>query len=444
MRLFEWQSKSFEEYKKITPDFVNYLSGVWQNRNRYLEKSEDYSEKEEQEQKIQKQRFFDFTFDGKISARNYVGVVQYEGLRIEVYPKLFKYGLQDDLQKRQINFLYWLTYCKKIKFPFSFADVTKLKFDDYLELLIYVFANYTEQVISNQPFQAYQEVEEQTTFLKGRLSFDNYTKHNLITGQWQNFYCNHEPFVYDNLFNQIIKYVAIRLSNISQNFLNKEKLNEILFLLHDVSDVRCTADDCEKVKLNPLFEDHKYILELCKLYLSNQVIDMESDDSKNFCFLIPMEYIFEDFIAGFIADKWPSLKIKSQSTNYLARVNDSKVFQIKNDIYIDNELIIDTKYKFRYADDDIKSGVNQSDLYQMISYAIARNCNQVLLLYPYINSSINTPTHFNIPSLLTTDIINIHVHSLDITFEDINEADVIIKKRIEQVSSIFRKKSMGI
>ena len=316
MRLYEWQSKSFEEYKKTTPDFVNYLSGVWQNRNRYIETTEDVSEEEEQEQKIQKQRFFDFTYDGKISARNYVGVVQYEGLRIEVYPKIFKDGSQDDMHKRQINLLYWLSYCKKIKFPFSFADVSKFKFDDYLELLIYVFANYTEQVISNQPFQAYQEVEEETTFLKGRLSFDNYTKHNLITGQWQKFYCSHEPFVYDNLFNQIIKYVTLRLCNISQNFLNKEKLNEILFLLHDVSDVRCTADDCEKVKLNPLYEDHKYTLELCKLYLSNQVIDMDSDDSKNFCFLIPMEYIFEDFIAGFISDKWQSLKIKSM---YMSR-----------------------------------------------------------------------------------------------------------------------------
>jgi len=437
VRLYEWQSKSFEEYKKTTPDFVNYLSGVWQNRNRYIETTEDVSEEEEQEQKIQKQRFFDFTYDGKISARNYVGVVQYEGLRIEVYPKIFKDGSQDDMHKRQINLLYWLSYCKKIKFPFSFADVSKFKFDDYLELLIYVFANYTEQVISNQPFQAYQEVEEETTFLKGRLSFDNYTKHNLITGQWQKFYCSHEPFVYDNLFNQIIKYVTLRLSNISQNFLNKEKLNEILFLLHDVSDVRCTADDCEKVKLNPLYEDHKYTLELCKLYLSNQVIDMDSDDSKNFCFLIPMEYIFEDFIAGFISDKWQSLKIKSQSTSYLATVNDSKVFQIKNDIYIEKELIIDTKYKIRHPNDTIKSGVNQNDLYQMISYAIARNCNKVLLLYPYTSSSINTQTLFEIPSLLTVEKININVQSLDITFEDINEADIIMRNRIEQLNPIF-------
>jgi 5-methylcytosine-specific restriction enzyme subunit McrC len=439
VRLFEWKSKSFEGDKMQLPGFVNYLSGVWQNRNRYLEMAEEISEEEEQEERIQKQRFFDFTIDGKISARNYVGVVQFENIRIEVYPKIFASDDTEDVKKWQLNLLYWLTYCRKIRFPFSFADVSKLKFDDYLELLIYIFANYTEEIIANQPFQAYQKVEDETPFLKGRLLFDNYIKHNLSTGKWQNFYCAHEPFVYDNQFNRIIKYVTRRLSAISNNYLNKEKLNEILFILHDVSDVRCTAEDCEKVKLNPLFEDHKHILELCKLYLSNQVIDMDSEDNKNFCFLVPMEYIFEDFVFGFIADKWPSLNVRGQSTEYLALNQDRKVFQIKNDIYIDNKLIIDTKYKLRSRSEGLKAGVSQSDLYQMISYALRRNCQDVLLIYPAASSALNTDTLFNIPSDMLGNDLDIHIRSLDITFDNIQEADELIKDRVQKINPIFNK-----
>jgi len=437
VRLFEWHSDSFEGHKKLLPDFVNYLSGVWQSRNRYIELSDELTEEEQQEQRIQKQRFFDFTVDGKISARNYVGVVQFEGVRIEVYPKIFADDDSENVKKWQLNLLYWLTYCRKIRFPFSFADVSKLKFDDYLELLIYVFANYTEEVISQQPYQAYQKVEEETTFLKGRLSFENYTKHNLTTGKWQNFYCIHEPFVYDNLFNRIIKYVTRRLSAISENFLNKEKLNEILFVLNDVSDIRCTAQDCEKVKLNPLYEDHKHILELCKLYLSNQVIDMDSEDSRNFCFLVPMEYIFEDFLFGFISDKWPSLNIKSQSTDYLARNRDSKVFQIRNDIYIKDQLIIDTKYKIRATNDGLKAGVSQNDLYQMVSYALRRNCTNVLLVYPNTQTGLNAPASFQVPSSMLTEEINIDVRNLDITFDHINEADDLMKVRVKALNLIF-------
>ena len=440
MRLFEWHDSPFAHKEKL-PDFIRYLSGVWQNRNRYDEIVDEFSEEERQEEEIQKQRFFDFTYDGKISARNYVGVVQYDDIRIEVYPKIFCDDESGDASKWQLNLLYWLMYCRKIKFPFAFADVSKMKFDDYLELLIYVFANFTEETISQQPFQAYQTVEEETVFLKGRLSFDNYIKHNLTTGKWQNFYCTYEPFVYDNQFNRIIKYVTRRLLSISGNYLNKKKLNEIIFLLDDVSDVRCTAADCEKVKLNPLFEDHKHVLDLCKLYLSNQVIDMDTEDSRNFCFLVPMEYIFEDFIFGFIADKWPSLNVQSQSTDFLAYNQGHKVFQIRNDIYINRQLIIDTKYKVRYSDGTLKSGVSQNDLYQMVSYAIRRNCRDVLLLYPELKSSLKSPAEFKIPSAMLSEDLNIHARNIDITFEDIHEADEMIFKRIELLHAIFSRRT---
>ncbi|WP_428330553.1 McrC family protein [Mucilaginibacter sp.] len=431
-------SDSLKQPQNKVAGFVSYLSTVWENRNRFIELSEDISEEEQQERKIQKQRFFDFTIDGKVSARNYVGVVQYEDIRVEVYPKIFAHDKTGDSKKWQMNLFYWLTYCRKIKFPFSFADVSNLIFDDFLELLIYVFSNYTEEIISRQPFQAYQSVDEETTFLKGRLSFDNYTKHNLTTGKWQNFFCTHEPFVYDNRFNQIIKYVTRRLSAISENYRNKEKLNEILFLLHDVSDIRCSAEDCEKVKLNPLYEDHKHILALCKLYLSNQVIDMDSDNSRNFCFLVPMEYVFEDFVFGFIAEKWPTLNFKSQSSDYLALNYGKPVFRIRNDIYIDNKIIIDTKYKYRSTNDGLKSGVSQNDLYQMVSYAIRRNCKNVLLLYPQIETALNASAWFEIPSAMLSESIDIRVQNLDITFDDIQLADALIKARVEHIDPIFK------
>lgn len=422
----------------MLPDFVKYLAGVWQNRNRYVDLSDDEASGDEQEVKLHKQRFFDFTYDGKVSARNYVGVVQYNDIRIEVFPKIFSDDAEENATKWQLNLLYWLMYCRKIKFPFSFADVSKMEFDDYLELLIYIFANYTEETISRQPFQAYQTVEEETVFLKGRLMFDNYTKHHLTTGKWQNFYCSYEPFVYDNLFNRIIKYVTRRLLLISRNHLNKEKLNEILFLLDDVSDVHCTAADCDRVKLNPLFEQHMHILDLCKLYLSNQVIDLDTDDSRNFCFLVPMEYIFEDFVFGFVHDKWPQLNIRSQSTDYLAVSNGQKVFQIKNDMYVPGRLIIDTKYKVRYADGSLKAGVGQNDIYQMVSYAVKRNCKDVLLLYPEQTGALNTPSQFSVISPMLNDELNIHVRNIDITFDDIQRADIILYSRFLGLHEVFQ------
>lgn len=433
MRLFEWQSDSFTGHQSKLPGFVNYLSGVWQNRNRYVESNEELSEEEQQEERIQRQRFFDFTIDGKISARNYVGVVQYDGIRVEVYPKIFANDETGNTKLWQLNMLYWLSYCRKVKFPFSFADVSKLQFDNFLELLIYIFANFTQDVISNQPFQAYQTVGEETPFLKGRISFEEYIKNNLTTGKWQNFYCNNEPFVYDNLFNRIVKYVTRRLLTVSENILNRERLNEILFILNDVSDIPCSVNDCDKVKLNHLFAEHKHILDLCRLYLSNQVIDLEDEDSSNFCFLLPMEYIFEDFIFGFISNNWPTLNIRGQSTQYLATSQGSQVFQIRNDIYIPDKLIIDTKYKIRSNIKDLKAGVVQSDIYQMISYALRRDCKMVLLLYPTAKNRVNIKTDFIIESKMLQSEIQVKVTDVDIIFERISIADELMFSRIKRI-----------
>ena len=190
--------------------------------------------------------------------------------------------------------------------------------------------------------------------------------------------------------------------------------------------------------MNPLFADHKHILDLCRLYLSNQVIDLENKESNNFCFLLPMEYIFEDFIFGFIADKWTVLEIRSQSTDFLALSHGASVFQIRNDIYIQDKLIIDTKYKIRSNDDGLKAGVAQSDLYQMISYALRRNCKNVLLLYPATENSSGIDTNFSIPSAMLSEDIEINVRNINIVLDNFQDADNEMKSRVVSIAALFQ------
>lgn len=441
IKLFEWQSAELSMNREQLREFVLYLNEIWQNRVRYVEQEED----DDEEQKPSKeQRFFSFTGDGKIVARNYVGVIQYENLRIEVYPKIFQNNPEHDFSRYQLNLLYWLSYCRKIRFPFSLVDISTIDFNDYLELIIYIFSNYTNEVLNEQPFQAYQEVTEETAYLKGRLHFDNYVTQNVITGKWQNFHCTHSPFIYDNLFNRIVKYVATRLIGVTTNSLNKERLSSILFLLHDVSDVPITAADCDKVSLNPLYADLSNVLSLCDLILSNKMIDIKSDSNQNFCFLIPMEYVFEDFVFGFITDHWPHVNFKSQSEGYLAEREGRGVFKIKNDIYLENQLVVDTKYKIRKAEEGLKGGVSQGDLYQMIAYAIRRDCPNVMLLYPSSTDADNSDISFAIPSGELSEEISIDIRSVDISFERDEDAAALIKKRLESVNEIFELEEVVI
>lgn len=89
--------------------------------------------------------------------------------------------------------------------------------------------------------------------IKPLIAMQLYINHNLAKGRHHNIRCSYEPFIYDNLFNRIVKHTCRLLISITKSSTNKEILNNILFLHHEVSDVYCSASDCEKVKVNRLY-----------------------------------------------------------------------------------------------------------------------------------------------------------------------------------------------
>lgn len=373
----------FDKTINVPPEklkgFKAYLDEIWQSRNQY--KALD-----NEAEQADKQRFF--SFDGNVlRARNYVGFVQYEGLRLSIYPKICI-----KIPNHQIlpQILYWLSYSHRIHFLFANLPLDYQEFDDWLEAFVYLFACHTEEILSNQPYQSYQEITEEISYLRGRLATSDYIQNNLLTGRHQYFHCTYEPFLYDNQFNRIVKYVTKLLLSISTNDISQHRLNNLLFLLDGVSDEFCKASDCDAIKLNPLYQDLTTIIALCRMFLEASSISQADDSQSNFCFLLPMEIIFEDFIFGFIEKYFPDRNPKSQRETYLTINTDNKeVFKMKNDILLQNPpLIIDTKYKIREKI-DAKKGISQADMYQMLAYAVKRRIARVLLIYPTMPQNLS-------------------------------------------------------
>jgi len=75
---------------------------------------------------------------------------------------------------------------------------------------------------------------------------------------------------------------------------------------------------------------------------------------------------------------------KNQDTS--THLDTEKNFSISPDLILDLEskrVIADTKYKIIYSDEkDPKQGISQSDLYQMMAYAIRYNVSDIKLFYP--------------------------------------------------------------
>jgi 5-methylcytosine-specific restriction enzyme subunit McrC len=247
-----------------------------------------------------------------------------------------------------------------------------------------LFAKYTNELLSNSVYQQYEEVSNELSFIKGRLNTNEYISENLSKGRWHKLNCTYDSFVFDNSFNRIIKYVTTMLYNATKSPDNKKNLREILFILDEVSDVNVSANDCLSIQFNPLFGEFETVRDYCYLFLNNSISLDYKNDLKLFAFLLPMEYVFEDFIFGFIEKEIADVKPLSQiRTTYL---DQNESFLLKPDLFLkigEKNVIADTKYKIIYKDiKDSKNGISQSDLYQMVAYGIRFKVDEIKLFYP--------------------------------------------------------------
>ena len=365
-------------------EFKKFLDNVWQ---KYKEDKPPYwrenlydDEADEDIKKKQPFLFFDYE---KVKSRNYVGYIKFKEFEFNLYPKICSPNDKEEkINYKKINnmLLLWLEYSNNVILPEIEAGLGNQDCD-FIEILIYLFAKYTSDLLAISIFQHYEEISEETNFFKGKLNFNEYIK-NCACGKSHKFHCTYDSFEVNNKFNQIIKYVSKCLYEISNNDDNKNYLIDILHSLDEVDDVVCTGSDCESVYINRFMGDFNTVLDYCKLFLANSVTFNESGKFDNFAFLLRTEVLFEDFISNFANKKFPKFEIHSQSQQ---KLDINEKFHYRPDLIIVNKgtkKIIDIKYK------DI-SNLNQisyADIYQCITYAIKENCKDITLLYPAFNS----------------------------------------------------------
>lgn len=423
--LFEYQNKV--DIQDSFEGMEGFLDEIWKRR----EKNSFYSE--DDNDKIESQRFLQFIHkSNELKSNKYVGVIYYKGNKINLLPKIFydseRDYLSDEMKKEEVcqiqnHILWWLSYCRKIKFPNYQASLASRQ-SDFFEVLIYLFSKYTRELLNSSIYQQYEEVNRELSFIKGRLNTNEYINENISKGKWHKLNCSYDSVTFDNEFNRIVKYVTNLLFNVTASQDNKKNLREILFILDEVSDERASAAQCSRISFNPMFGEFETVRDYCQLFLTNCVSFDYKNDLKLFAFLLPMEYVFEDFIFGFIDKEIERVTAKAQrSDTYLV---EGKIFGLKPDLWLktdDKSLIADTKYKIVYSDEkDPKKGISQSDLYQMIAYAVRFEVKEVILFYPdTIKASQDEKTEFIIKDALAQEEILIKAFQLPIINRELLE-----------------------
>lgn len=397
------------EYSKFTPvsardELESFLIKIWRERQfSYSEETLQTTDSQEEQSIPAYQPFL--KFDGnRFRTQNFIGFIQSGDQLIEIYPKVFRNDPQVSKQTIYDHVFHWLSYCRRIYFPILNANLDHHNVNTIPEILIWHFSTYCHQTVFTLPYSRYQEIQETLQTPRGKIDFKNYFKNGLATGQWQDIDCIYEPFIFDNVLNQTIKFVCRSLINITGVHETQVKLQQILFLLDEVEDRLITSHDLDKIVLNPIFADYQPITEWCKRFLQQQSYLSGIHSETQWAMLIPMEYVFEDFISGFFQTHYSHLfHIRTQASElYLS--SEPRAFNLLQDLAIINKrtgevIIIDTKYKPRWdlSPTDPKQGVSSNDMYQMVSYAIRRRgCRKVMLLYPNTKDVLANTATFNI------------------------------------------------
>lgn len=432
--------KSIDTKEKFSDDLELVLDKIWNDRQRFMTSENLYHDSSSK-----KQRFIDFK-KNELVPRNWIGTIHFrsndEEYAINLLPKIFhieghEYS-SNETDSIFAHILWWLSGSEKQNYSTMESSLGALE-SDFLEILVYMFSSYTLEILTSNSYNYYETVSEEIETVKGQIDFNSYVK-NYATGNRHKLPCIYDSLQYDNQFNRIVKYVATLLKDFTRNNSTKKNLEEILFILDEVEYTTVIPEDCDKVVLNPIYTEFKNILDNCRLFLSSLSVYKWKDDYSVFALLIPSEKLFENFIYSTLkrnAD--PIINSVSRSRTgkrkHLVRQMPSLTsrYSMINDIVVKLEdksfILFDTKYKKIYntniqdeEDIDPVYNISQSDIYQMVSYAVGSGISDIGLIYPAIPgelASSELPV-YEIDDEFTDNqtIIKIHPFKVDIVHED--------------------------
>ncbi|MBN1661467.1 MAG: hypothetical protein JXA93_23950, partial [Anaerolineae bacterium] len=289
------------------------------------------------------------------------------------------------------------------------APLLKVR-SNWFELLTRLLAMELQQQMKQGLQRAYVSFEDTLPVMRGRWQLDRQlTRRPHVRHRFDVIYDEFSP---DTMLNRIFRCAVERLLFCSQEPGNGRLLRSVSRWLVDVERLAEIPQAClEAVHFTRLNQRFQPAFNLARLFLENQAFQLTAGQDRTFAFVFDMNRLFEEFVYRFITrhrrrilgNGWGEARLRYQARGrpiYLAeRLPAGKaVFRLAPDILLTRPsgrtvLVLDTKYK-ELAYDQQRLGIAESDMYQMLAYAIALDCPRTLLLYPQRAGSRSTSAHF--------------------------------------------------
>lgn len=330
-----------------------------------------------------------------LKAHHYVGTLRLGDDTFTILPKI-DYG--DDLPASAArNLLYMLEQAGYLPPHHQSLAPLLQRGGDWFELLTRIFAVELLAQWTRGPHRLYQLVEDTLPVLRGKLQTQRQARQ---PARDHRFDVAFDEFTTDNALSRVLRYVIEQLWRRARNADNRRLLDELRQLMDSVSlEPHLTAAAIPPGLINRLNARYEPLLNLARLFLNNESLELARGDAQTFAFTFNMNELFEAFLVGFIRRHWaavipPVLQdcvLHPQARHHarhLARNGSGvPVFRLRPDMAFrrgsDFPLLVDAKYKM-LSDHKDNLGVSQSDFYQMFAYVHRYGAPRVLLLYPQI------------------------------------------------------------
>lgn len=307
-----------------------------------------------------------------IKFNQYVGVIQVDGLTIEINPKADK---DDEESQWKGVLLKMLQACGKIKAESSGAAHVKRQHLNLLEVYFELYLLEVESLVRKGLIKQYRKQTNNTKALKGKLEFAGHIRQNLV--HKERFYTTHQVYDANHLLHQVLG----KALNIVGQFTTGSRLHDlskrVLLNFPEVDSNIITAKKLNCIQLNRKSSSYSYALELARLIILNYSPDISSGKEKMLSLLFDMNELWEEYILK-------QLQQVCYGTTIKVTGQESKSFWGNNSLRPDivlrkgNETyIIDTKWKRPR-----KSTASVDDLRQMYAYCRFWDAEKALLIYP--------------------------------------------------------------
>ncbi|MCY4468954.1 MAG: McrC family protein [Thiotrichales bacterium] len=320
------------------------------------------------------QPVLDRTARPSLQAGQVVGVIAVPGACVEILPKIDQ---PDGAVRKALVHLLSVAY----GLPVADNEFTRLAAQDetLLEFLVGVFADRLLTAVRRGLPHRYRLRQDDLPLLRGKLDIPRQIARHIARPDV--LACNFDELSVDTPLNRVLKAAVVRLGSVTRHAANARRLAELSARLEFVGESHDPLR--EPVALDRTNIAFHRLYAWSRLFLSGQWQSTTTGANSGVALLFPMNDLFETFVGRVMQSVLAPGSTRLQHTGrYALTARDQSVFALRPDIVVDNDIVIDTKWKPLNPDDRVV-GVEQSDVYQMLAYAHAYDARRVILLYPW-------------------------------------------------------------